>query len=124
MLATIRIQETENLLWSHNSINIVRSPTRITRSSEFLIDVIVTNKDNSELGVSVADLGFSDHLAQVIKINTGEGNRRNKIVLRRHLTNNNNNNNDNNNTTDTTKHLIFFNTATHICLVRSTSWYI
>ena len=39
MLATIRIQETENLLWSHNSINIVRSPTRITRSSESLIDV-------------------------------------------------------------------------------------
>jgi hypothetical protein len=34
-------------------------------------------------------LGFSDHLAQVIKINSGKGNRRNKIVLRRQLTNNN-----------------------------------
>jgi len=37
------------------------------------------------MGVPVADLGFSDHLVQVVKINTGRGNRRNKIVLRREL---------------------------------------
>ena len=67
----------------------VRSPTTITPSSEFLIDIIVTNKDNSELEVSAVDLGFSDHLAQVVKIYTGKGNRRDKIVLRRQLTNNN-----------------------------------
>ena len=79
----IRIQEIKNLLESHNLINIVRSPTRISPSSESLIDVIVTKKDNPELGASVVDLGFSDHLAQVVKINTGKGNRRNKIVVRR-----------------------------------------
>ena len=45
----------------------VRSPTTITPNSEFLIDIIVTNKDNSELEVSAVDLGFSDHLAQVVK---------------------------------------------------------
>ena len=64
-------------------MNIVRSPTRISPSSESLIDVIVTNKDNPELGASVVDLGFSDHLAQVVKITAGKGNRRNKIVVRR-----------------------------------------
>jgi len=32
-------------------------------------------------------MGFSDHLAQVVKIYTGRGNRRDKIVLRRQLTN-------------------------------------
>ena len=79
----IRIQEIKNLLESHNLINIVRSPTRISPSSESLIDVIVTKKDNPELGASVVDLGFSDHLAQVAKITAGKGNRRNKIVVRR-----------------------------------------
>ena len=88
MLDNIRIQEIKNLLESYNLINVVRSPTRITPRSESLIDVIVTNKDNSELEVSVADLGSSDHLAQVVKIYTGKGNRRDKIVLRKHLTNN------------------------------------
>jgi len=90
MLNNIRIQEIKNLLEYYNLINTVRSPTRITPSSEFLRDVIVTNKDISELEVSAVDLGFSDHLAQVVKIYTGKGIRRDKIVLRRQLTNNNN----------------------------------
>ena len=89
MLYNIRIQATKNLLESHNLTNIVRSPTRITPNSESLIDVIVTNKDNPKLGASVVNLGLSDHLAKVVKINTGKGNRRNKIVVRRQLTNNN-----------------------------------
>jgi len=63
MLDNIRIQEVKNLLDSHYLINIVRSPKRITPSSESLIDVFVINKDNQESGVSVLDLGFSDHLA-------------------------------------------------------------
>jgi hypothetical protein len=35
-----------------------RSPTRITSSTESLIHVIITNKDNPELRASVVDLGF------------------------------------------------------------------
>ena len=69
-------------------INAVRSPKRITSSTESLIDVIITNKDNPELRASVVDLGFSDHLAQIVRINIGKGNRRTKIVVRRQLTNN------------------------------------
>jgi hypothetical protein len=34
-------------------------------------------------------LVFSDHLAQIVRINIGKGNRRNKILVRRQLTNNN-----------------------------------
>ena len=90
MLDNIRIQEIKNPLESHNSINMYsKIANKNHPSSESLIDVIVTNKDNSELGVSVVDLGFSDHLAQVVKINTSKGNRKNKMVLRRQLTNNN-----------------------------------
>jgi hypothetical protein len=46
MLDNIRIQEIKNLLQSHNLINTVRLPTRITPSSESLLDVILTNKHN------------------------------------------------------------------------------
>ena len=89
MLNNIRIQEVKNLLESHDLINIVRSPTRITPSSETLIDGIVINKENTELEVFVVDLGFSDHLAKVVKMNTDKGNRRNKIAVRRQITNSN-----------------------------------
>ena len=86
MLDNIKIQEVKNLLESHNLTNMVRSPTRITPTSESLIDVVIINTQNPELGISVVDMGFSDHLAQVIKINTGKENRNNKIAMRRHLT--------------------------------------
>ena len=39
--------------------------------------------------ISVVGLGFSHHLAQVVKMYTGKGNRGDKIVVRRKLTNNN-----------------------------------
>ena len=32
-------------------------------------------------------MGFSDHLAQIVRINIGKGNRRTKIIVRRQLTN-------------------------------------
>jgi hypothetical protein len=48
MLDNIRLQELQNLLQSYNMINTVRSPKRITSSTEFLIDIIITNKDNPE----------------------------------------------------------------------------
>jgi muramidase (phage lysozyme) len=34
-------------------------------------------------------LGFSDHPAQIVRINIGKGNKSTKIVVRRQLTNNN-----------------------------------
>ena len=89
MLDNIRIQQIKNLSEIYNLINKVRTPKRLTPSSESLIEVTVTNKDNSELVISVVDLDFSGNLAQLGKLNTGKGNRRDKIVQRRQLTNNN-----------------------------------
>jgi hypothetical protein len=89
MINTIRrLQELQNLLESYDMINTVRSPTKITPSTESLTDVIITNKDNPELRTSVVDLGFSDHLAQIVRINIGKGKSRTKIVVRRQVTNN------------------------------------
>jgi hypothetical protein len=50
-------------------IKTVRSPTRITPSTESLIDVIVTYKDTPILSTVVVDLGLSDHLAQIMELN-------------------------------------------------------
>ena len=88
MLDNIRLQELQNLIESYDMINTVRSRIKITPSTESLIGVIITNKDNPELRTSVVDLGFSNHLAQIVRVNIGKGNRRTKIVVRRQLTNN------------------------------------
>jgi len=89
MLNNTRIDEVKNLLGSYGLQNIVRFPTRITPKSESLLDVIVINKYNLKLEVSVIDLGFSDHLAQVANINIGKINMINKTQMRRQLTMNN-----------------------------------
>ena len=68
LIDNTRLQELKNLLESYDMINTVRCPTRITSSSESLIDVIITNRENSELRAMVIDLGLSDHLAQIIRI--------------------------------------------------------
>jgi hypothetical protein len=88
MLDNIKLQEVQNLLESYNLRNIVRPQTRITPHPESLIDVKVINKDNPELKASVTDFGFSDHLAQVIRINIGKENKRTKIAVRRQLRDN------------------------------------
>jgi len=76
-------------LESYNLTNLVRLPTRITPTSKSLIDVVIINKQYSESEISVVEMGFSDHLAQVTKINTGNGKRNNILVAKRYFTNRN-----------------------------------
>jgi len=66
-------------------INTVRSPTRITPSTESLIDVIITYKDTL-INTDVVDLGLSDHLAQIVEINIGNRSRKTKTTVRRQFT--------------------------------------
>ena len=89
MVENKRTQEVKNLLESYNLTNIVRLPTRITPTSKSLIDVVIINKQYSKSEISVVEMGFSDHLAQVIKINTGNKKIKNTLVVRRPLTNRN-----------------------------------
>jgi hypothetical protein len=53
-----------------------------------LIDVIIINKDNQELIATVEDLGFSYHLAQILRIKSGVSNTRCNIVMRSQFTKN------------------------------------
>ena len=69
-------------------MNTVRSPTRITPSTESLIYVIIKNKDIPVLSTAVVNLGFSDQLTKIVKKNIGKTNRRTKTVVRRQFTHN------------------------------------
>jgi hypothetical protein len=60
----------------------------MTSSTKSLIDVIIINKDNLELITTVEDLGFTDNLAQILRINNGVGNMRSKIVMTRQIARN------------------------------------
>jgi hypothetical protein len=62
------VQELQSLLLSHNLINAVTSSTRITNSSASLIDVMIINKQYNEHISELWNLGYSDHLAQVLKV--------------------------------------------------------
>ena len=53
-----------------------------------MIDIVIINKDDQELIATVEDLGFSDHLAQILKINSGIGNMRSKLVMKKRFTKN------------------------------------
>jgi hypothetical protein len=87
LIDSTRIHELENLLLSYDLINTVSSPTRITSSSESLIDVIVTNREYLEQRATVIDLGLSDHLAQIIRIHREKRINTIKIIVKRQFTN-------------------------------------
>ena len=55
-------------------------------STESLIDGIITNDNYPVLCTSVVELGFSDHLAQIVRISIGKRNRRTKTIVRRQFT--------------------------------------
>jgi len=61
MVNNKKLQELQNLLESYNMMNTVRSPTRITPSTESLIDVIITYKDIPVLSTAVVDSLTTSH---------------------------------------------------------------
>jgi hypothetical protein len=51
-----------------NLVNRVRSPTRVTKDTVSLLDVIITNNDCIGELAAVMDLGYSDHTAQILQL--------------------------------------------------------
>jgi len=66
-------------------VNTVKSPTRITKSTSTLIDVIITNKKYYMELATVIELGFSDHQAQVLPVLRKNHASVNRRVLKRHF---------------------------------------
>jgi hypothetical protein len=52
----------------NNLTNIVKSPTRVTSHTESLNDVIIVNNTKDEMFTEILDVGYSDHLAQLLYI--------------------------------------------------------
>jgi hypothetical protein len=63
-----KLVDLQNLLAMNNLINIVKSPTRISVRSVSLIDVMIVDKTENEMYTVNQDLGYSDHLAQLLNM--------------------------------------------------------
>jgi hypothetical protein len=63
-----KLLDLQNQLLMNNLINAVKSPTRISNHSTSLIDVIIVNNIKNELFTVNLNLGYSDHLAQLLHI--------------------------------------------------------
>jgi exonuclease III len=65
-----KLLDLQNVLLMNNLTNIIKSPTRITNHSVSLIDVIIVNNINKKMFTGNMDLGYSDHLAQLLYVKT------------------------------------------------------
>jgi len=61
-----KLLDLQNLLLTNNLINVVKSPTRISNHSASSIDVLIVNNIKNEFFTVNLDLGYSDHLAQLL----------------------------------------------------------
>jgi hypothetical protein len=68
---SIQLSALQNLLVIYNLVNTVTFPTRITKNSVSLLDVMITDKLHYKSLTDMIDLGHSDHFAQIshIKLN-------------------------------------------------------
>jgi hypothetical protein len=64
----VKLNELKSLLQVHDLVNTVDLPTRITKNTKSLIDVIIIKNSNYTKPAEIMDLGLSDHYAQVLTI--------------------------------------------------------
>jgi hypothetical protein len=64
----VKLNKLKSLLQVYNLVNTVDLPTRITKNTKSLIDVIIINNSNYTKQSEIMDLGLSDHYAQVLAI--------------------------------------------------------
>jgi hypothetical protein len=62
------LKDLTDLLLRYNLVNTVQSPTRITKSTSTLTDVIIINKKYYREPATVIELGLSHHQAQVLPV--------------------------------------------------------
>jgi hypothetical protein len=61
-------RELNNLLLRYNLKHIVNVPTRITKTTAMLLDVLITNEKKTVNSLKIMDLCLSDHYAQILTI--------------------------------------------------------
>ena len=75
-------REVQELLSLHNLENMVRSPTRVTKNTASLIDVITDKESGSDIA-TVIDLGYLDHKAQVLQLTVKKMQKKCKVITSR-----------------------------------------
>ena len=70
-------------------INILKSPSRTTSHTKSLIDVIIVNNTNDEMFTEILGLGYSDHLARFLYIESKNLVKDPKTTCNRHFRDNN-----------------------------------
>jgi len=65
-------REKNNMLLRYNLEHIVNVPTRITKTTATLLDVVIINEKKSINSLKVMDLRLSDHYAQMLSIPISE----------------------------------------------------
>jgi hypothetical protein len=83
-----KLQKLQNLLLIYNLENTVKAPTRITSHSKSLINVIILNSTSETMFTEVLDLGYSDHLAQIVHFRSKEELRGPLTICNRQFTDN------------------------------------
>ena len=73
----------------YNPVNTVQSPTRITKSTSTLLDVIIINKKYYMELATAIELGFSDHKDQVLPVLHKKHASVKNRVLKRHFVDDN-----------------------------------
>jgi hypothetical protein len=84
-----KLEDLQNLLLMSNLTNIVKSPPRVTSHIETLIDVIIVNNTNDGKLTATVNVGYSDHLAQVLYIKRKKLPKGPITIYNRHFTDNN-----------------------------------
>ena len=82
-------RELVDLLLRYNLVNTVQSPTRITKNTTTLIDVMITNRMHCIEPASIMELRLSDHEAQLLPILYEHHGSVNARVWKRHFGENN-----------------------------------
>ena len=62
----MQLKDLHSVLLSYNLTNTVTLPTRVTKNTSSLIDVIIINKKYNNNSTEVVNLGYSDHFVQIL----------------------------------------------------------
>jgi exonuclease III len=74
-----------DLLERYNLVNTVQSPTRITKSTSSMIDLMIVNDMLYKRPASNHELGLSDHLAQILPVMCRKSNGVTTVTQRRNF---------------------------------------
>lgn len=84
-----QLRAVQNLLTMNNLVNTITDPTRYTKNSIALLDVMITDKSHYNSGSEVVDLGYSDHLAQILHVKVEKLKSGQRKVIRRQMSSRN-----------------------------------